>query len=263
LLRVYEAVRTSEFVQGNPHYAAVANKATFEFDRGNPEYNAYAAENGHRRLNDGRVVTGPAIVVFGGLVETSWIASAFLADPVVRMTGSAHRQVVISRLRLLGAKLRDLDRPGLEILGHSAELALGATGTRRIAEEVHDGMLANVLAHEMGHLCLHHTARPSGTDAEVQRNQEREADSFSSSVLQSLQSRPQMFIGQALHNLLLAWQEMGGGERPEATHPQGRDRFLAVLQSQRTAMLEAESAYGIGENDWRELLPTERQGRDR
>jgi hypothetical protein len=158
-------------------------------------------------------------------------------------------------MRLLGEGLQRADPMKWSMLERVAGLSASASQSSELGREVHEGMIACVLAHELGHICLGHTNRPEDVEPEVSRAHEREADDFSSRVLSGMQSRAQMFVGQAMLQLLMTWWHWKLPIGPRASHPASRDRYLATLAAQSAALHEAEQRYGICEADWRGMLP--------
>jgi hypothetical protein len=158
-------------------------------------------------------------------------------------------------MRLLGESIQHPDPMKWSMLERVVGLSTAARQSTELGQEVYEGMLACVLAHELGHLCLGHTVRSERVEPETSRAHEREADDFSSRVLSGMQSRAQMFVGQAMLQLLMAWRDRKLSVGPRASHPASCERYLATLSAQQAALREAEQRFGISEDDWRGMLP--------
>ena len=125
-----------------------------------------------------------------------------------------------------------------------------------LARSLSASMEAAVIAHEAGHIALSHTL---GTrlNFDVSRNQEREADSFASSVLSTSPFREYLFLGQVFVTLLFSWMDHVGRHKDPTTHPLGRERFFNVMTSNSAAAADAADQFGLTRERLVELLPPE------
>jgi hypothetical protein len=143
---------------------------------------------------------------------------------------------------------------GRRALVQECEIWTSGDQARQNADAIVDGMLAAVVAHELGHVCLRHTLIDAPIPLEIYRNLERQADSFAANVLASRESRPHRFIGAALGELLSAWGNRlydGSG-----SHPRAAERLENMVRGSESAVRAAESACGISAAEWLELLPS-------
>lgn len=125
-----------------------------------------------------------------------------------------------------------------------------APGMKKKCQELALKMILGVLCHECGHLCLGHlhgeTAR---TDNSISRNQEREADSFSCSMMLGTGLGSDFFIGNVLSMLSLYFLGKGNSNK-FSTHPVTEERILNILRS-----FEHEIMYsGFNINDIKKLM---------
>jgi hypothetical protein len=92
-------------------------------------------------------------------------------------------------------------------------------------------ILLEVLAHECGHVCLGHAPYP-GQDAHmsISRNDERQADSFASSVIQSSCLGAQGAVGAAMSNIGFMWiHDAKDGDMRYGSHPDNMERLEKFL----------------------------------
>jgi hypothetical protein len=114
------------------------------------------------------------------------------------------------------------------------------------------GMMAYVIGHELGHIALGHTLCASA-NLEVSRNQEREADSFASSVISTCPFGEYLVTGPVVWDLVWVWCQYAGNDRMATTHPLSRERLLDFIR----ANAAQSAALGISEATIRDFLPPE------
>jgi hypothetical protein len=93
-------------------------------------------------------------------------------------------------------------------------------------------MLTETLAHECGHVCLGHAPRP-GQDAHmsISRNDERQADAFASSVIQSSCMGAQGAVCAALSQIGLMWaHRVPEDDLRFSSHPMNMERLHQYLE---------------------------------
>jgi len=125
-----------------------------------------------------------------------------------------------------------------------------------LARSLSAAMEAAVIAHEAGHLALGHTLGQR-LNFDVSRNQEREADSFASSILTSSPFREYLFLGQVFITIVFSWMEHAARRTDPTTHPLGRERFFNALTNNSAAAKEAADQFGLTRERLIELLPAE------
>lgn len=92
------------------------------------------------------------------------------------------------------------------------------------------GAIVSILAHECGHHAFGHLLGfPEKQNLEIDRNQEREADSFASSVISASPFGEYVFAGTLLWHYALAVQADGDSDLA-STHPLSKDRFKDFLK---------------------------------
>ena len=231
--QMFEIVKNSEHVQGNNLYRDSLDRVRFAYDEDNDAVNAHASaleKNGigQEYAQEIRCCAGAAR--FARLVSLALAAELNGRNGAVRALLGAMEPGQFGKLP--EGEARDLAaKAGLE-----ADFADAAVRTK--AETIASGMLLAVLAHESGHQALGHVFG-AAANAEISRNQEREADTFASSVISSSGFGEYMFAGMLFwHYALVAGQ--GGGDGT-GTHPLARERLdNLVLQNPEKA-----AAWGI------------------
>jgi Zn-dependent protease with chaperone function len=111
-------------------------------------------------------------------------------------------------------------------------------------------MMAQVIGHELGHIALGHTLGTSA-NLEVSRNQEREADSFASSVLSTCPFGEYLVAGPVVWELIWVWCEHAGNRRIAATHPLSKERLMEFIRANK----DESEAIGMCESTIREFMP--------
>ena len=118
---------------------------------------------------------------------------------------------------------------------HGLYTALDRDEIRMKANGISAGMILTILAHEMGHIVLGHVAHTSGIGLEISRNQEREADSFASSVISASPFGEYMFVGMLFWHyalmLLEGAQPAAGDDGESQTHPCSRERYENLVKA--------------------------------
>ena len=260
----------SGHVQTNRDYKDRVSKISFFFLGNNPEVNAFAT---HHDRKDGDKLEdkdadksdedtwaaatkltwkAPAIVFYGGLALAIRLAATALALHV----RSSRSQKDSRSLPMLTKTFQDLGRTIIsrgKFDLESSENILQETVIPSIREGDEPFVLdaqsyaaaaeMYVVAHEAGHIALSHTLGNS-LNYDISRNEEREADSFASSVLSSCRI-PDLFLGQVLVTIVFAWQEHVGRNRTPTTHPLGRERFFNALKSNSEAAQKAADDFGL------------------
>ena len=118
---------------------------------------------------------------------------------------------------------------------------LSDAAVRQKAISYSSGTIVSALAHESGHHALGHLLSISEkTNLEIDRNQEREADSFASSVISASPFGEYIFAGTLFwHYALAAQSDSGNGLNRD--HPLSRERFENFVR----ANAEKAAAMGI------------------
>ena len=118
---------------------------------------------------------------------------------------------------------------------------LSDASIRQRAISYSSGTIVSALAHESGHHALGHLLSTSEkTNLEIDRNQEREADSFASSVISASPFGEYIFAGTLFWHYALAVQSDSGDDL-NRNHPLSRERFENFVR----ANAEKAAAMGI------------------
>lgn len=231
--QMFEYVKNSEHVQGNSLYRDSMGRVQFLYDENDDTVNAYATAH---EKGPGRQDFAQEIRCYAGAARFARLISLALAAELEGREGAVQA--------LLGAM--SPEQFGTLTLKDAIDLAnttgldtcLTNAAVRTEAESIAAGMLQTVLAHESGHHALGHVFGSAAT-LEISRNQEREADTFASSVISSSGFGKYMFEGMLFwHCALVSQQE---GARGEGTHPLARERLANLIQQNP----EKAAAWGI------------------
>ena len=214
----------SNHVKSNPQYANITGQTLFNYYPDDLRFNAYATQAN----------LGPRIVLLGGLVGV-FSQMAFM---MVSQTFTGGDQV--SQIK---GKRKILQKQANEPAQIPQDMLDSFIMTGR---ELLGSMVIYVIAHELGHVVYGHIFGP-GYDRQpidVSRNQERDADSFASSVIASSRYAPFLVHGQILALYSFAMIEMDTGESSEpGTHPIAKERLKNAIR----ANSEAAEAMGLSE----------------
>jgi hypothetical protein len=236
-------VLNAPHVTGNAHYLKVAQQTRFVSERDDPTVNAYATH--------GRSGKQPEIRLLGGAVTFARLCGALRA---VSGDGGRHklnamwpvvgRTVLEGQGKLPPAKASEvLTKLDGQVLWQDEALM-----RRAVAHSA--GMIAGIIAHELGHLALGHTLGRAA-NLEVSRNQEREADSFASSVISTSVFSDPLVEGMLLWELAWTWTQHLVGEEVATTHPVSRERLLDFIRANETVA----ASLGLTLETVEELLP--------
>jgi len=248
ITQIFELVRHSTVIQGNDVYCKRAGATTLFFQEECDEVNAFATDDSFPDVPE----TPPFVVVEGGLCN----ASKFVALALAASVEHKNRNHLLGCIQWFGAKIRengcfpaiDADQ-GYKDLG--LELLL-TEEVQRKARSYFSAMILHVSAHELGHICLSHTLGRAD-NLEVSRNQEREADSFASSVLSTTPYSDYNCHGASVLWMVWTWVEEGNFSflREATTHPLSRERLIRLISDNASQL----SATGITVNNIDEYLP--------
>ena len=99
------------------------------------------------------------------------------------------------------------------------------------AKSISAGLMLGIIAHECGHQSLGHVLKTGETvNLDISRNQEREADSFASSVISSSPFGEYILAGTLFWYYALANQQRDSNE---TTHPLAKERFENYVRSNK------------------------------
>lgn len=251
-----DAVCQSPHVQGNAKYRELVDNLQFKLIERSLDRPAElggsldAAEvNAYARM-DALTDCFPTICIYAGairysrLMAAAYVASRYYAD------ARPFPQAVVSMMSMF---LRN----GMRLTSELAAVYASENGLMRImrgqeslieANAIAYGTIIGVLAHEFGHLALGHCNGMYLSD-EVNRNREREADSFASSVVSLSEYRNVIGIGTIIWELAMTvWQKVC--RATATTHPLSAERLVDFIRANPSTARE------IGFDQIRELLAT-------
>ena len=218
LAQLFEYVRSAANVKENLQYANIMKDVRFFYLADNDTMNAYASL---KQLNKDKDELYRVIVLLGGAVRFSKVASLAVAAHL-----SGDKQAPMRLVQALnGSDFGKFDLNTVVRLVNAAELggALANETVQAKAKSVTAGMILGILAHEAGHHALGHTLNTSEkVNLDISRNQEREADSFASSVIASSPFGEYILAGTLFWHFALASQQ---GDAVATTHPLSKERF--------------------------------------
>ena len=218
LAQLFEYVRSAANVKENLQYASIMKDVRFFYLADNDTVNAYASL---KQLNKDKDELHRVIVLLGGAVRFSKVASLAVAAHL-----SGDKQAPVRLVRALApADCGKVDLDAVVRLVNAADLgaALANETVQAKAKSVSAGMILGILAHEAGHHALGHTLNTSEkVNLDISRNQEREADSFASSVIASSPFGEYILAGTLFWHFALASQQ---GDAVATTHPLSKERF--------------------------------------
>ena len=216
LNQLCEYVRNSPNVRENAAYNKIMSSVQFYYNADENVVNAYA---GIRKSDDKAV---RIIVLLGGAARFGRVASLAVAAELCGDKGAGKRFVDALRPECL----RKFDEATALSMVQDAGLVAAAADEKVLAKAnaVSAGLMLGVIAHEAGHQALCHTLNTSEkVNLDISRNQEREADSFASSVIASSPFGEYILAGTLFWHYALAMQQ--GDSAVATTHPLSKERF--------------------------------------
>ncbi len=259
-----EIALSSPFIHGNAQYHARIESTSFRYLAEDMTVNAFATDY-PIPVGDGEELKPPAIAFLGGLAMVLRITAAALAvyiRPQSNLRFLGGESSLIKAFHAIGdALVQGGGKLDPEVFG---DTLMGVVPTEileddrfvGLARSLSAAMEAAVIAHEAGHLALGHTLGQR-LNFDVSRNQEREADSFASSILTSSPFREYLFLGQIFITIVFSWMEHAARRTDPTTHPLGRERFFNALTNNSAAAKEAADQFGLTRERLIELLPAE------
>jgi len=212
-----EYIRNAPNVKNNPLYAGIMGNVQFVFQDDNDVVNAYA---GLQDAANGQKI--PVIIYLAGAARFGRVAALAVAAELSGDKGAGKRFVAAVRPRDFTGFSNAVAARIVREAGLVPALATESVVTK--AKSVSAGLMLGILAHEAGHQALGHVLDQSQTvNLEISRNQEREADSFASSVIASSPFGEYILVGTLFWHYALAQQE--NDQTVATTHPLSKERF--------------------------------------
>ncbi len=208
----------------------------------NPIVNAFATDEPFTMGDESTGYEPPCIVLFRGLGTAVRVAALVLAycerkgEPIFNEDSAGLLAGLGAAILKNGGMFEHEVAVGLAVMSGMME---NFETVEQKMRSISGGAILAVIGHELGHICLHHTLGQQ-LDPNVSRNQEREADSFTSSIMVTTPFSDYSLLGMILFHLLLSWVEAGhsgAGEMGQAgegkalarqylsnTHPSSKER---------------------------------------
>lgn len=218
MVQLFEYVRNSSHVKDNLLYAETMNASRFFYNKTNNTVNAFA---GVRKLNEKDDSLTRVLCVLGGAARFSRVASLAVAAEMNGDKGAGSR--FLKALKPQDCSILDAAAAQRIVKEAGLSAVLSDVATLSKAKSISAGLLLGIIAHECGHLSLGHVLKTSDTvNLEISRNQEREADSFASSVIASSPFGEYVLVGTLFWHYALAHRQDGASA---TTHPLSKERF--------------------------------------
>ncbi len=232
-IQLFEYVRNAPHVRNNSLYSSILGQTRFVFAADDDDLNAYAtvaaAENGE---------AVPMVYLLGGAARFGRMAA--LAVAATRGGDPTAGGRFLAVLKKNGLAAIDLDWSARTLVEAELARVLEDDRTLTLAKSMSAGLLLGILAHEAGHLSLGHLHQMGGRENnDISRNQEREADSFASSIIASSPFGEYILAGTLFWHFALAQLEDGGRA---TTHPLSKERFENFVRANPDLAAE----FGLG-----------------
>jgi hypothetical protein len=234
-------VCSSRFIRNNEFYQSTVSRLHFSFDATADELNAYACMD-------------ESIVYLRGLAVAQRVTAAVISvldknHSVTPLSSSAVDCLLTGVFDHIGKRNSWNTSDGVEVLQSLFASRAFAAGSilpnLSVARSIATACECYVIAHEIGHLALGHVQAGVVWPQNVQRNQEREADSFASSTLSQAPFAEYLFIGHLATLFLLLQSQRRRGEDHKSTHPDPESRLHSAYLNNPSLAAEAEKRLGI------------------
>jgi len=235
--QLYKYVIESPFVVRNPDYYKRVSALPFYYVATNDVVNAGAVRRGVEK--DGKTSLAFETEFYGGAARY-----ARLVGLAAALQDSGQKEALKKFIALMPRRLccRCTEKDALELIEKGGLVpALADVAMRQRAVSYSSGTIVSIISHEIGHHALGHLMGfYEKTNLEIERNQEREADSFSSSVISSSPFGEYVFAGTLFWHYALAMQGDGDSDLKNS-HPLSKERFENFVR----ANSEKAAAMGI------------------
>ena len=234
--QLYCMVVTAPFVAKNLQYSDRLKDIPFVYIATNDIVNAAAG----RRVveKDGEKCFAFHTVFFGGAARY-----ARLVGLAAALQDAGHKDMLKKFVAAMPRRFCGIcDEESCEkfIVANGLDEALADEKIRLRAISYSSGTIISVLAHECGHHALGHLQGfPDKQNLEIDKNQEREADSFASSVISASPFGEFIFAGTLFWHYAIAMQSDGESDA-KSNHPLSMERFENFVRS------SAEKAAAMG-----------------
>ena len=219
--QLYRYVVNAPFVTENVQYSGRLKDIPFVYIATNDAVNAAAG----RRIveKDGKKDLAFHTVFFGGAARY-----ARLVGLAAALQDAGHKDMLKKFVAAMPPRFCARCAEGECVEFISANGLASAVADEKIRQKAvsySSGTIVSVLAHECGHNALGHLLSFSEkTNLEIDRNQEREADSFASSIISASPFGEYIFAGTLFWHYAVAMQGDGDSDA-RSNHPLSKERF--------------------------------------
>ena len=252
-------VINSPYVQDNEQYRGIAESVNLIVMNNVPLVNAFACNESPRGY--GHILPPVMVMCDGACVVTK------LVSLVLGIIQPGQHEKIKSLLLPIIKDIGEIieDNEGLFIEDDACDIcndydiwSYMDEEARRRANSYGAAMMLAVLAHELGHIVYGHihgkmVNEYEPDDLAVSRNQEREADSFASSIISRSPFRDYLVLGGIFWWVVLTWAS-DANKDIETTHPHPEERVMNFIREHRSQA----NALGIDEASINEFLPGKR-----
>lgn len=224
---LYQYIVAAPFVTENLQYSERLKDIPFIYIATNDTVNAFAG----RRIieKDGEKTLAFHTVCFGGAARYARLVGLAAALQDAGHEDMLKKFVAAMPRRFCG--MCDEESCVSFIAENGLAPAIVDEKIRQRAISYSSGTIVSVLAHECGHHALGHLLGfPDKRNLEIDRNQEREADSFASSVISVSPFGEFIFAGTLFWHYAVAMQSDGKSDA-DSNHPLSRERFENFVRS--------------------------------
>ena len=238
ILQLYSYVINSPFLAENFQYANRMKIIPLIYEETNDIVNAVASCIG--------TVKGDQVVNFHGKITLYGGAARYarLVGLAAAMEDNGYKEMLKNLVTTMPSGLCSKcgEDDCIRYIAQSELVnAFASEKIRQRAMSYSSGTLVSVLAHEAGHQALGHLlSKKQKPNLEIDRNQEREADSFASSIISASPFGEYIFAGTLFWHYAHAIQA-GQSDDGNGDHPLSRERFENFVRANR----EKAEAMGI------------------
>jgi len=249
-------VINSPYVQDNDQYRSIAESVNLIVMNNVPLVNAFACNESPRGYGH---ILPPVMVMCDGACVVTKLVSLVLG---IIQPGQHERikSLLLPVVKDIGEIIEEneglfTEDDACDICNDYDIWSYMDEEARRRANSYGASMMLAVLAHELGHIVYGHIHGKMANECEpddlaVSRNQEREADSFASSIISRSPFRDYLVLGGIFWWVVLTWAS-DANKDIETTHPHPDERVMNFIREHRSQA----AALGIDESTIIEFLP--------
>ena len=260
LSSLHRSVAACDHVRTNPKYARAAQTCwshlCWQVD---DPIHAFAAPATHEsqtfrceQCGESPAASAESVMVLSsGMVVFAGLLASLVAAPLLIDRSGQRIAVAKHRLAECVTSMRPPDFVGGTAAKSLFERAVQATsdpGVLPLARDIARGIVLAVFAHELGHIAYGHV-RGVRSLLEIERNTERDADSFAASVLATLPNPDRSLLGSIIFWSCVSRRARQLGGETETTHPFSEARIDAMITSMPSAMEVLGSVHGLTRQD--------------